>query len=229
MRVMTYNIRGGLGMDGRRSAEHIAEVVAAQDADIVCLQEVHQRLPQSGFTDQPGQFEKFLGLPVTFQANLRIGPGGYGLAVVSRYPVGTVQNHLLPSVREQRGVLEMRLDTPSGPLSLFCTHFGLNGEERVKQALRLAELVTDTAHPVIVCGDFNERADAPAVRLLLDRTGLKDADAALDRWTYPVSALEARIDYLFYSASLVCKSVTVIETEASDHLPIVGEFEQASA
>ncbi len=211
-------------MDGRRSAERIAEVVAAQDADIVCLQEVHQRLPQSGFVDQPGQFEKFLGLPVIFQANLRIGLGGYGLAVVSRYPVGTVQNHLLPSVREQRGVLEVRLDTPNGPLSLFCTHFGLNGEERVKQAANLAELVLGTSSPVIVCGDFNERADAPAVRLLLERTGLVDADAARDRRTYPVNALEARIDYVFYSPMLACRELSVIETDASDHLPLVGEL-----
>ena len=224
MRVMTYNIRGGLGMDGQRSTERIAEVVLAQDADIVCLQEVHQRLPQSGFINQPGQFEKLLGLPVTFQANLRIGLGGYGLAMISRYPVGTVQNHLLPSVREQRGVLEVRLDTPQGPLSLFCTHFGLSGEERVKQASRLAELVNGTAYPVIVCGDFNERADAPAVRLLLEQTGLVDADAARDRRTYPVNALEARIDYIFRSPSLVCREVSVVETEASDHLPVVGEF-----
>jgi len=224
MRVMTYNIRGGLGMDGLRSTERIAEVILAQDADIVCLQEVHQRLPQSGFSDQPGQFQKFLGLPVTFQANLRIGLGGYGLAVVSRYPVGTVQNHLLPSVREQRGVLEVRLDTPNGPLTLFCTHFGLSGEERVKQAARLAELFIGASHPVLVCGDFNERPDAPAVRLLRERTGLADADAERDCWTYPVNALEARIDYVFHSPSLACRSLSVIETEASDHLPLVGEF-----
>jgi endonuclease/exonuclease/phosphatase family metal-dependent hydrolase len=38
-------------MDGQRSAERIADVVLAQNADIVCLQEVHQRLPQSGFVD----------------------------------------------------------------------------------------------------------------------------------------------------------------------------------
>lgn len=211
-------------MDGQRSTERIAEVVLEQDADIVCLQEVHQRLPQSGFVNQPEQLEKFLGLPVTFQANLRIGPGGYGLAVVSRYPVGTVQNHLLPSVREQRGVLEARLDTPAGSVSLFCTHFGLSGEERVKQAARLAELVLGTSYPVIVCGDFNERPDAPAVRLLLEQTGLTDADAARDRWTYPVNALEARIDYVFHSPLLVCRSIDVFDTEASDHLPVVGEF-----
>ena len=211
-------------MDGQRSTERVAEVVLAQDADIVCLQEVHQRLPQSGFVDQPKQLQKMLGLPVTFQANLRIGLGGYGLAVVSRYPVGTVQNHLLPSVREQRGVLEVRLDTPGGPLTLLCTHFGLSGDERVKQAARLAELVSGASYPVIVCGDFNERSDAPSVRLLLEQAGLVDADAALDRRTYPVNALEARIDYIFHSPSLVCREVSVIETQASDHLPVVGEF-----
>ena len=224
MRVMTYNIRGCLGMDGLRSAERIAEVVLAADADIVCLQEVHQRLPQSGFQDQPKQLEKHLGLPVTFQANLRIGVGGYGLAVVSRFPVGTVQNRLLPSVREQRGVLEVRLDTPTGPLTVFCTHFGLSGAERVKQSANLASLVQSASYPVLVCGDFNERSDAPAVQSLLSQTGLADADAELNRWTYPTNALEGRIDYLFYSPSLTCQSVSVIESQTSDHLPVVGEF-----
>lgn len=216
-------------MDGQRSAARIAEVILAQDADIMCLQEVHQRLPQSRFVDQPGQLQKLLGLPVTFQANLRLGIGGYGLAVASRYPVGTVQNHLLPSVREQRGVLEVRLDTPQGAVSLFCTHFGLSGEERAKQAARLADLVLGAAYPVIVCGDFNERSDAPAVRLLLERTGLVDADAAQDRWTYPANALEARIDYIFHSPSLECREVRVVEAQASDHLPVVGGFEAERA
>ncbi len=212
-------------MDGVRSAERVAETILAQDTDIVCLQEVHQRLPQSGFQDQPKQFEKHLGLPVTFQANLRIGVGGYGLAVISRYPIGTVQNHLLPSIREQRGALEVRFDTPAGPIIVFCTHFGLSGEERVKQAVSLAALVQAASHPVLICGDFNERADAPTVRALLSQTGLSDADAAEDRWTYATNALEGRIDYLFYSPSLTCQSVSVIESQASDHLPVVGEFE----
>ncbi len=211
-------------MDGVRSAERIAEVVEAADADIVCLQEVHQRLPQSGFGDQPKQLEAHLGLPVTFQANLRLGLGGYGVAVASRYPVGTVQNHLLPSVREQRGVLEVRLDTPDGPVVVFCTHFGLNTQERIKQADALAALVQSAAYPVIVCGDFNERPDAPAVRALLSQTGLLDGDAAENRWTYPTNALEARIDYLFYSPPLTCERVSVIDSQASDHLPVVGEF-----
>ncbi len=193
-------------------------------ADIVCLQEVHQRLPQSRFVDQPGRLQAALGLPVTFQANLRLGPGGYGLAVVSRFPVQTVQNYLLPSVREQRGVLQVDLATPDGPLTVFCTHWGLSSEERLKQAARLAELVAVAPAPTLVCGDFNERADASGLRLLLEKTGLTDADAAENRPTYPADRPDARIDFILHPPTLALGSLTAIETLASDHLPLVAEF-----
>ncbi len=224
MRVMTYNIRGGWGIDGQRSTERIAEVILDARADIVCLQEVHQRLPQSRFVDQPGRLQAALGLPVTFQANLRLGVGGYGLAVVSRFPVQTVQNHMLPSIREQRGVLQVDLATPNGPLSVFCTHWGLNTDERLRQAARLADLVAAAPAPVLVCGDFNERADAPGLRLLSDQTGLTDADAILNRPTYPANRPDARIDFVLYPPVLTLQSLTPIETLASDHLPLVAEF-----
>lgn len=224
MRVMTYNIRGGWGMNGQWSTERIAEVVLDQSPDILCLQEVHQRLPQSRFVDQPGRLQKALGLPVVFQANLRLGIGGYGLALVSRYPVNTVQNHLLPSVREQRGVLQVHLTTPTGPLTVFCTHWGLNGAERERQGARLAELVTAVTGPVLVCGDFNEGPDAPGIRLLREQTGLQDSDADQNRLTYPADKPEARIDYILYSPELSRSAVFPVETLASDHLPLVAEF-----
>ncbi len=227
MRVMTYNIRGGWGMDGRWSTERIAEVVLDQNPDIVCFQEVHQRLPQSRFVDQPGRLQKALGLPVVFQANLRLGLGGYGLALASRYPVNTVQNHLLPSVREQRGVLEVNLTTPTGPLTVFCTHWGLNGAERQRQAARLAELVTAAPGPALVCGDFNEGPEASGLRLLLARTGLADADAAGNRLTYPADAPASRIDYILYSPELTLGASCPVATLVSDHLPLVADFKSA--
>lgn len=224
MRVMTYNIRGGWGMDGGWSTERIAEVILEQAPDILCLQEVHQRLPQSRFVDQPGRLQKALGLPVVFQANLRLGLGNYGLAVVSRYPVNTVQNHLLPSAREQRGALEVNLTTPAGPLTVFCTHWGLNGAERERQAARLSELVQSVSGPVLVCGDFNEGPTGRGLSTLLERTQLADADADQNRVTYPADAPTARIDYVLYSSPLALKSISPVTTLASDHLPLVADF-----
>lgn len=224
MRVMTYNIRGGWGMDGGWSTERIADVVLEQAPDILCLQEVHQRLPQSRFVDQPGRLQKALGLPVVFQANLRLGAGAYGLALVSRYPVNSVQNHLLPSVREQRGALEVNLTTPNGLLTVFCTHWGLNGVERERQGARLAELIAAVPGPVLVCGDFNEDAGAPGLRLLLSQSDLQDADAAEKCLTYPSDTPAARIDYVLYSSELVLQNIFPVTTLASDHLPLVADF-----
>ena len=224
MRVMTYNIRGGWGIDGRWSTERIAEVVLEQDPDILCLQEVHQRLPQSRFVDQPGRLQKALGLPVVFQANLRLGVGAYGLALVSRYPVNSVQNHLLPSVREQRGALEVNLTTPQGLLTVFCTHWGLNGAERERQGARLAELTAGVGGPVLVCGDFNEGPEAAGVSALRSRANLADADADLNRLTYPADTPVARIDYVLYSPELTLQAISPVSTLASDHLPLVADF-----
>ena len=224
MRVMTYNVRGGWGSDGRKSTGRIVDVVREQAPDIVCFQEIHQRLPQTKFVDQPTRLEQGLGMPFVFQANLRLGIGGYGVGVASRYPVRGVQNHLLPSVREQRGALQVILETPSGLLTVFCTHWGLNGAERERQAARLVELIGDVSGPVITCGDLNEGPDAPAVRLLLERTGLSDADAAQNRLTYPTDAPETRIDYVFFSPSLALGGVSIPVRPASDHLPLVADF-----
>jgi endonuclease/exonuclease/phosphatase family metal-dependent hydrolase len=226
---MTYNIRGGLGMDNRRSTARIAETVREAAPDVVCFQEVHRRLPWSRMVDQPGRLARLLGMPVTFQANLRLaGLGGYGIAIASRFPVRESFRHFLPSVGEQRGALEVRLADAAdvgGDVTVFCTHWGLSGEERLRQATALAERIAVAPRPVIVCGDLNERASEPAVADLLARTGLRDADAGADRPTFPAgTAATARIDFIFHSDDLRAADVTVGASEASDHCPLWADL-----
>ncbi len=51
MKLVTYNIRFGLGTDQRIDLGRIAETV--RDADIIGLQEVERFWQRSGMTDQP--------------------------------------------------------------------------------------------------------------------------------------------------------------------------------
>lgn len=229
MRIMTYNIRGGLGMDGARSTERIAQVVLERDPHLVCFQEVHQRLPWSGLIDQPRQLGRLLKMPFVFQANLNFGLAGYGVGIATRYPVTGVKRHRLPSVGEQRGALEVHLEAPTGRLTVFCTHWGLKEEERSRQAETLAERIIAAPGPILVCGDLNGRPFDPCVRTLLERTGLQDADATADRPTFLVGAPSARIDYIFYSSAFALQSIEVIDTTASDHYPLLAEFDPSSA
>lgn len=223
---MTYNVRGGLGMDGRRDSARISGVVREQRADIVCFQEVHQRLPWSGWINQPGHWERTLGMTVAFQRNVNIGIGGFGLAIASRYPLSAVTRRFLPSLRERRGALAVTVQTPFGSVRVWCTHWGLDAEERLRQATRLTEWVRQENAPTILCGDFNERPDAPAVRRLLSDTGLHDVGAQENTPTYPSELPTARIDYLLHSAEFDCERCVVPDTQASDHRPVLAFCER---
>lgn len=221
MRILSYNIRGGLGMDGSRSIDRIAQVVAEQSPDIVCFQEIHQRLPQSLFIDQPLRLEKSLGMPFVFQSNLRIGVGNYGIGMATRLPVQAVKRRRLTSRDEPRGVLEVRLEN----LTVFCMHWGLNAEERVGQADETAAWIGQAPGPILVCGDLNDRPDSASVQSLLAQTGLRDAGGAENCPTYPARLPEARIDYVFHSPELALTAFAALPSLASDHLPIQADFD----
>jgi len=227
MRIVTYNTRGSLGMDGSRSTRRIAEVVRALTPDVVCFQEIHRRLPWSGREDQPALLSTLLGRRFVFQSNASFGLGGYGLGIATRGQIAGHAEHLLPSLKEQRGALEVRLREIGGlrALTVFCTHWGLQAEERLQQAEALAQIINAAPHPIVVCGDLNEPAEEPAVQRLLALTGLLDADAAQNRVTFVSDNPTTRIDYIFHSPDLATTNVEIVPSQASDHLPLLADLE----
>lgn len=229
MRIVTYNTRGSLGMDGQRSTRRIAQTVVRLSPDIVCFQEIHQRMPQSGGEDQPGVLSRYLNRGFVFQRNLRMGMGNYGIGIASRGTIVSAEEHFLPSEREQRGTLELQLRDVAGigRLTVFCTHWGLNDEERVKQAAFLVPLISAARHPVIFCGDLNEGPSAKGVQALVEGTGFVDADATLNRATFVSDDPKERIDYILYSPDLAMRYFEVVDSLASDHLPVLADLVRA--
>lgn len=211
-------------MDGRRDTERISDVVHTWAADIICFQEVHQRLPWSGWLNQPKLLARALGMTVVFQRNLGIVVGGYGLAIASRFALNDVQRCFLPSMGERRGALSVTAQMPQGSVRVWCTHWGLNGEERLQQAAQLALWVNAGTGPVIVCGDCNEGGDGRAIRLLREDTGLRDAGVTEDEPTYPADMPKARIDFVLHSSDMRLEACLVPETLASDHRPVICDF-----
>ena len=224
LRLMSYNIRGGLGMDGGRSASRIADVVREIGPDAVCFQEVHQRLPWSGWVDQPRLLTQQLGGRVVFQRNINTLVGGYGLAVWTRLPILTVRHHFLPGGKERRGALEVAVTDSGRPVTLLCTHWGLTWDERERQAGSLAEIVRGISTPAVVCGDFNDVARAPYLESFLEQAGLRDCGREGDAWTYPSDAPEVRIDFICASPQLSVGPVQVEASQASDHLPLWADI-----
>lgn len=226
-RVMTYNIRGALGIDNKRSIARIADVIRESGADIVCLQEVHQRLPWSKLVDQPRWLGERLRMQFAFQRNMSLGIGGFGNAVLTKFPIIGTGVYSLTSHREQRGLLEIRVRTPEGPVTVFCTHLGLDATERATQGKEIYEVVKNVTTPMVLCGDFNEQPDGQAVRALSGPGRLIDCVAAAGSPlpTFRTDQLTDRIDYIFASGPLQVQWAGIMESEASDHLPVVATFE----
>jgi endonuclease/exonuclease/phosphatase family metal-dependent hydrolase len=220
MRVVTYNIRGGLGLDGRRDLGRIGSFL--REAEVAGLQEVHQRLPQSGLSDQPRALARATGMACLFGPALAIGPGKYGNAVLSTLAARRRAIHRLPGGGEPRAALEVELEMEGRTLTMICTHFGLSTAARVTQAASLAAAVRKVRAPVMVVGDLNALPDAPELQTLL-ATGLRHAASPIEP-TFPSDDPRHRIDYILLSPELVCRECRVLSSLASDHLPVLADI-----
>ena len=223
IRLMTYNIRGTIGMDNQHSVERIADVIRESGAQIVCLQEVHTGRKRTGNVDQPEALGAILGMKVAFQRNYREGIGGLGNAVLTNLDLRQTRSHILTSTGEQRGIIETIVLTPEGPLTVFCTHFGLDGDERMVQAQELAALVNSAKTPKLACGDFNGEACETAIAELIGSAGLIDADAGGPP-TFDSERPHKRIDLILCDPSIAVRCMSVLTTMASDHLPLIADL-----
>ncbi len=140
MKFVSYNIRYSQGRDGRFDLERTAATV--RSADVIALQEVVRNLDAPPDKDQPARLGELLsqhhwvyGPNVDLDASTGTLNGStehrrlqFGNMVLSRWPILSCRNLLLPRVRvidahgEQSGALEAIIDAPSGPLRCYSVH-----------------------------------------------------------------------------------------------------------
>lgn len=240
LRVMTYNIQHGVGMDRRLDLERIAAAIAESGAELVALQEVDRHFGQrSGFADQAGWLAERLSMDHAYGCSLDLAPGGadrprrqYGNALLSRYPIDEPSTTLLPRSElagnpEDRCLLTGRIQLAGTPIRIHNTHLHQSTPQgRLTQARRVRELIGTAPEPVILCGDFNAAPDTEEVREI--GRGLIDAWSRAGRGrghTFNARAPRIRIDYVLTSPELVATAATVLDTPASDHRPVLAELE----
>ena len=167
MRVVSYNIRGGLGMDGIRDVERIARYLLMLNADVICLQEVHECLPQSGVVDQPAVLSRILGMTCEFSSGLSVHGGRYGIVTFSKLPIRNIERIPLPNTterlmgivwRERRTALFVEVETENGWLTIGNTHWSLHSKDRMASADRLAKAMGGKSEMLV--GDFNTDASS---------------------------------------------------------------------
>ncbi|MBU1394695.1 MAG: endonuclease/exonuclease/phosphatase family protein [Gammaproteobacteria bacterium] len=239
LRVMTYNVHGCVGMDGKLDAERIARVIARARPDVVALQELDVGRERSQGMDQAQLIARYLEMEFHFHPAMHLEEERYGDAILTHLPQRLVKAGPLPGLAgkpylEPRGALWVAVDLHGREVQIINTHLGLYPRERAAQVEAL--LGSDwLAHeqcqgPVILCGDLNALPSSPVCRRLGSQ--LEDAQTAAKhhrpKATFSSRLPRMRIDHVFIRPGLEVTGIEVPDSElarvASDHLPLVAEI-----
>lgn len=228
LRIMSYNIRNGLGMDKQRSLERVAKVISDFNPDLLALQEIDRNCTRSGGVDIAAKLGELLGMQHRFGKFMDFQGGEYGMAVLSRLPIVDTVRHQLPDGAEPRCALEVRveLDGLPEPLSFFSIHNDWTSADfRLAQVKALLKAVGGKENPLILAGDFNGDRDDPSMRLLAD-SGLRILKKKGAAKTWPAGKPRIEIDFIMLKniPGAEVEHWVVDERLASDHRPLAAEL-----
>ena len=231
LRVMTYNIHRGRGIDRKIDLGRIAAVIESYTPDVVALQEVDVGCKRSGCIDQAHDLAQRLGMEMVFAPNLEWSDGErYGIATLTKLPIKSSRHLKLPLQyrSEPRSSLITMLGWGEGHVvEVINTHLSILFKERPGQVAAIAAAMANEA--LIVAGDFNMTPWSPAYRSLRRDSYLHSATRFARTWPAPAPFMP--LDHILYRGQ-----VDVVGAEAwcggpartaSDHLPVVVELAAA--
>ena len=240
-RILTYNVHRCLGTDGRLDVGRIAATIAAEEPDIVALQEVDVGRARTGGVDQAHRIAEQLKMKSRFHAALKVEEELYGDAILTCLPERVIKTGPLPGYRpipqlEPRGALMVAIEVAPGvEVQVINTNLGLVPKEQQIQAAAVAGDDwlghAERRDPLILIGDFNAVARSVVWRTfavkLNDATKGRRGEPRIA--TFPSQAPILRIDHVFVSKGVRVTGMHVPATPlakvASDHRPLVMDFE----
>jgi len=222
IRVMTWNIHGGMGPDGRHDLERMLALVRRADPDLLALQEVDSRR-MAGAEHPAAMLKRVLGHHGIAAAAVTSPDGDYGQVLLSRWPISDPGVHdISVAGREPRRAITAVVDTPAGKLFVLATHLGLRFVERHRQCQQLAALTTASKLTTVAMGDFNDWMWPGSVQNIL----AKKLPGRTHHRTFPARFPLFKLDRIYCrpAAALLGSRVDLAASAISDHLPIIAEI-----
>ncbi|MFJ5290197.1 endonuclease/exonuclease/phosphatase family protein [Streptomyces sp. NPDC088348] len=231
LRVASYNIHAGAGMDNVFDLGRQETALRALHADVIGLEEVDVHwAARSEWRDVAGELAKRLGMHVYFAPIYSAGGREFGVAVLSKYRILKATNHKITRLSTQDpnpvpapapGFGEVELRVKGVPLHVYVTHLDYRADPsvRVTQVAETRRIMGQDRNRKILLGDFNATPDAPELAPLWHE--LRDVEPG--RPTFPALNPVQRIDYVAVSRGVAVRGAEVPDTLASDHRPIVAD------
>jgi endonuclease/exonuclease/phosphatase family metal-dependent hydrolase len=238
LRVVTWNVHGCVGTDGRFAPARTADALIELAPDVAFLQEVGDNRGVHPPIDQAMTIAQAVGLHCAIGITMPREPFGYGNCTLSRWPILESSTTDLSYIgREPRACLRAVVGHESLRLTTLNVHLGLGASERRYQLGRILEtLLADYAveaarhhrqlpwlwrwrrvdvdklaalqEPLVLAGDFNDFPPGPVTRTLANR--LADLGARLpSRATWPSRRPLLRLDRVYASRAVGVARVEV--------------------
>ena len=241
IKIITFNIAHGKGLDGIINIEKQAEIINSYKPDIVFLQEIDMYTKRAGERNQIREFSKRVYLPYcSMESNITLEDGYYGDGIISRFPISFSVNYLMPLTdlkHEQRGILCNRIALGTAKINLFSVHLSTYEEERILACKEINRIIgkIDKDEIIIIGGDFNvgvtrlgkgkytfDKRDEYEEYKILGKKLIRIPNKE-DTWFSKLG--QGCIDTIFYSDNIKLLTFKNIDVEnRSDHNAIYVEF-----
>ncbi len=228
VRIVSYNVRNGRGLDNKVDYSRIAEVIKKNTPDIVALQELDNKTSRSQGVNVLSEIANLSGMYPTYGAAIDFQGGKYGVGILSKEKPIKVETIPLPGREERRVLLCIELEK----YVVFCSHWSLTKEDRNSTVAIITNQKKQYSKPIFLCGDFNAHSEEDSILSLKKDWTILSIDAP----TYPADVPAERIDYIcatdpsdaiskeLWQKSAVVSSVINAPIE-SDHRPILVEID----
>lgn len=229
---MTWNIWGGKHLD------RVVDLIKQENPDVIGLQEVkvidgenHAEI----IAEKLGYHNIYCQ---SFTTDRHTPPYTLGNAILSKQPILNPHCHFLSSIdqyegsakTEPRTLVEAEIPFEDNLLTFFTTHMAYSdnfteSEMRDYQLEKLLKVIENKT--CILMGDFNSLPNSRTVNQIEKQ--LVNTDREKTEISYIDQKLpdhpEYRIDYIFADKKIRTANFRIIETQASDHRPLVVELE----
>jgi len=246
IKFVTWNINYG------KRWQKAIELVKKLNPDVLALQEITSFFPYFGLKNVNvlEQFQKALPYLKYFcfapvlkrEKNGKIQQSGN--ALFSRYKIiddNIVYFHHKPHWGERwwnnqaKNLLEAKVRIKEKELFVYSAHlnyfpFLLDTKKRLEETEKILRTVKNKT-PFILAGDFNGKPNSKVVKKLNKVFNyVNPQNKATFKLSFSIGRLEYeglqyKLDYIFHSSDLKVKNCQILDTKASDHKPIVVEFE----
>jgi endonuclease/exonuclease/phosphatase family metal-dependent hydrolase len=227
VKVMTFNIHHGKGMDGKTRLSRIVAEIIKSGADIVALQEVDRFQARSFFRDQVAVLAKGAGMYHCFSPSLNFGYSQYGNAILSRWPIESKKIIYMNGGLERRSILIADIkvsgdQSPSGreaKITIVNTHLGFLAQEYKWQMPILCKMIAGLLKPAVLLGDFNLEPSNVIFNIL-------DPAWHFINLVKPQATMKngKQIDHIFANSGFLNARAWVQETAASDHHAVIADL-----